>query len=1612
MEQKDINHLLKSLKAQEANLLELKQQLEQLSRSIRENRNILNEFEQSVNQRFHPELDFKHGGQEIESSQRIDNEDPFAGVNVLIDENVVVSQDPFAGADVLVDFERPSEIKYSDALRNANRYPSLSYGQERNVSSAENFIEVEFVPGPGEVMDLFHTFDYMDLALGVLIEAYELREDTRIKVVAMDSVGNRTWSSKVMTVSQLRDWIAMGFQGINEESKVEMPTIVIFSFEDPRPAGCGEDEYLGQRTLMPSYAHDTSKCGAISIILLYYREQCRRAEEQLCKLYKMDAKTLQKNTKAIKQKIENSLKELHKQAKELQSKWDHTKESQFEGNEYVELEIKITAQMKEERIIREKIQYVYNLFKYIELWKYINQNRYAQNPDSTVSKKRHELADKLLTACSFNVNQKLTDEEMMQLVKYLAMKDKKNYQISFWKDHGNNYKSSLTEPNDEVDFWFHVHKRTTKSDNHYQAISILTPMQQGKPNEKWCDQCFALKRIGHKCETACSACGSKKNHYKLKWELEEVWDKQQKEKQEVNMEYKMEKYNHNWIICKDCSRACINQECYDMHKKVIESTRKNKAKKYSKCDSIWLCKEIICPFRRDIMIKGCWKQFKTTGSKRCVSEDKWTMLTQEQKDNTHLHRCGEIYCNNCNIWTPGEWPKHECYVKSKKFKKPVKLVLYADFESTLQMNKREELHHRVNVICTTDSNGNDWDVFEDLDLWIDEILKPKWEGATIVFQNGSRYDAQFIAGVCCEKEINFKPQYMDGSGLRELVIQKAKQKNKQIRIMDSMCHLKMSLADLGKIFETTQPKGRYPHKLNTRTNNKFKKPFRELSTSDPTDKLSNNFEEILDLFGYKECPLEKQAELYDFVLDKWNKNEIWDNFKELVDYCKLDVCVSREVCEKYRSWMKHLTLGADGTYCDPFSYLTMPAVAKAIYSARFLVPNTIAALPRWMHEKLMPLCRGGRSDCNYNYWKAEDGQKAYHIDATSMYAEINKYGDYPFQHPIYYSIARLRRINVDANSMESIHNFILNMIGVATIWCNVECPQDLKYGVLHMLRDGKLVFDLIDRENQGYTSMELQEAIKQGYKVTKIQEVIHWPKKMKGITTEFTNAFFKVKTEADGFPEDVKTEEQKDAYIQMFEQMEGIKLCKENIKPNAGLRQTAKMPICSWWGKMAEKLEYENTSIMYPKKEDTQKYMKFRKDGKIKDWHFLSNKVILLVTDPYEQKQNKHIITDKNISLAVFTTAQGRLKLYKEMLNNIDHPLNHRLLYWDTDSCEFFCEKGELPIDFIPKDVHGNRKIGPYLGYWKSENKPKYSFDPKRYIDEFISLGGKNYGYVIVEEDEFGNKTIVEIKFQAKGFDVKRADIAIQLYFQRVKDAILNGTTIDDIEDNKVFKRITNKSHNAPPQREEGFEEMFGIKTITKFKKFRNAWTKGEILPPIRNAKGEIIAIPTRPWNNATKSKYEMIVKLVAKKNNKKFVHNLPLSEDFLDRKQKCDAILNKCNKIAENASNYAKKANDSAYMTCIKIAVINLKDDKDETKSAEKCKKALLDMKYDIEYTRMEEHDQSAIFNRIMGFNSLDSIKAEVHDIFRKHQNRIRNAQKKRALSKSQSDNNKRQKH
>ena len=281
--------------------------------------------------------------------------------------------------------------------------------------------------------------------------------------------------------------------------------------------------------------------------------------------------------------------------------------------------------------------------------------------------------------------------------------------------------------------------------------------------------------------------------------------------------------------------------------------------------------------------------------------------------------------------------------------------------------------------------------------------------------------------------------------------------------------------------------------------------------------------------------------------------------------------------------------------------------------------------------------------------------------------------------------------------------------------------------------------------------VELMKAIEKGYEVLEIHEVWHWEQITDELFSDYVNMYLKIKQEANGYPKECVTDEQKQRYIDEYYEHEGIRLDPNKLEYNPGLRLLAKLLLNSLWGmyimfltlvkpslaqlvergtvvknsghprvsgsiperginyvlfllgKFAQRSNLIKTEMVTEPKELFD--LLYSSEFEVTDARLVNDEMVEVHyrnVGEFEEQNNK-----VNIVIAAFTTAYARLKLY-DLLDL----LQERVLYYDTDSVVYVHEPGK------PEPP-----LGDYLGDLTDELDGDY-------ITTFVSGGPKNYAYV------------------------------------------------------------------------------------------------------------------------------------------------------------------------------------------------------------------------------------------------------------------------------------------
>ncbi|KAJ8666730.1 hypothetical protein QAD02_008392 [Eretmocerus hayati] len=145
-----------------------------------------------------------------------------------------------------------------------------------------------------------------------------------------------------------------------------------------------------------------------------------------------------------------------------------------------------------------------------------------------------------------------------------------------------------------------------------------------------------------------------------------------------------------------------------------------------------------------------------------------------------------------------------------------------------------------------------------------------------------------------------------------------------------------------------------------------------------------------------------------------------------------------------------------------------------------------------------------------------------------------------------------------------------------------------------------------------------------------------------GLFTEYVNSFLKIKQEASGWPDNCTGEEAKLKYLRDYERPEGIKLDREKIELNPGLRAVAKLCLISHWGKFRQRNNLALTSVVRSRDD----LLKIITDPEKEVFALLPVSDEVLYVNWRYRVEDVPSACNTNVVIAAYTTAQARLVLY------------------------------------------------------------------------------------------------------------------------------------------------------------------------------------------------------------------------------------------------------------------------------------------------------------------------------------------------------------------------------
>ena len=412
---------------------------------------------------------------------------------------------------------------------------------------------------------------------------------------------------------------------------------------------------------------------------------------------------------------------------------------------------------------------------------------------------------------------------------------------------------------------------------------------------------------------------------------------------------------------------------------------------------------------------------------------------------------------------------------------------------------------------------------------------------------------------------------------------------------------------------------------------------------------------------------------------------------------------------------------------------------------------------------------GGRTECFqiYNDYVAQK-RRGRAVDIVSLYPSCMVANVFPVGKPLY----------IDGRDIPQPFN-INDYFGI--ISCEVVPPAQLYIPVLpyKTKKSGKLTFPLCAecvehritncshfnqtcRNLRGcWTSVELSLALSEGYRISKVYQVCHFAEKKDDLFKPFILHMLKGKLEASGYPQTVKTQLQKEDYVESIFKTTGVRLDMENIAFNSAVRGYTKLKLNSLWGKFAQNpFTKSQTEIVT----DHEKLMDINKkiiDRKIVvnnmyTFHHASSDAVdddgahddtddtTVLVDYQKTSHHTEVPLSSNPILASFVTAYARIKLYESL-----KIIGSSLTYTDTDSAYYSEENDEIT---------SRLDVGESLGQMKDE------LSPDNYIVSQICLAAKTYGYITLKPEKGVIQVVKNKGFTSQVDDKINVDAFISLY--------------------------------------------------------------------------------------------------------------------------------------------------------------------------------------------------------------------------------------------------------
>lgn len=779
---------------------------------------------------------------------------------------------------------------------------------------------------------------------------------------------------------------------------------------------------------------------------------------------------------------------------------------------------------------------------------------------------------------------------------------------------------------------------------------------------------------------------------------------------------------------------------------------------------------------------GCWQaHLASRDDPNSACRRFWYCSGCDRKLSRHndpmaSHECGQHRCQICRQYA---FMGHVCMLNAPLVKS-VDIAIDQNkqlvaWDCECYVSGKHEVYHVT--ACMVFGDDRHVYTFSTIDAFMQWVMH--LPGFTFVAHNSANYDSYFVIEWLLKNEIRYNV-IRQGSSISGITLPASK-----IRFADSVRWFKCRLSRLPHMFgfandPDANVKGWFPHKFASPEHSNYVGPI---------PPISDFFTDNMSVDEWDE---------FKAWHSSWEGKE-WSYSAELNLYASADSRILAKALERYHGIM-HAICGF-----SPLSQFTLASTAMRhfITSSKGREvrtvdrlgtvrsrPHEIPILGEGVNAMIRTALSGGRTDVRELFWECPEGWRATAADVVSMYPSRQMKCPYPYGVPSVTRNTALTPLNTWAD---------IEALGVIGIVCvDVTPPASMYLPALRTKNkeSGKLETSCNPIKAGAYTTTELMHAMLCGYVITGYWWAIMWKEQTTDLFAHFFQTWFALKAEAEGYPADVITEEQKREYVEQFKlDNAGVQLNPDNIKVNKELRESAKAVINVLWGRFAFILRSQ-CRIVGSRLE----LFKMFEDPKIEitDVNIISDtfaEVTFKTRTPTAFDTQEMLDPNSNpmstaVALAVFTTSHASTLLHKALLclylgipiseepqdfKNIPrNPLTGcQILGFDTDSAIVAYRIGHFPKGII---TSGRKNLGTFVCEIPSDC----------YISKWVAAGPKSYYY---EVRKIVDDTLVKNVSKFKGITQSRTNVLDASLYE---DLVVRGKTITTVSEGVKKHRATN----------------------------------------------------------------------------------------------------------------------------------------------------------------------------------------------------------------------------